>query len=113
MKNRRKEHRYRVRLAGKIFIENRVFQMESENVSVGGVRISLDRPLLEGADVNITLQLGKPENPGSPGTFTTSGTVIWCQEDILVGYQAGIRFSSQMNTARQRLATFLLAFTPG
>ena len=78
-------------------MENKSFSLETVNISENGVRITTDRPLLEGASITVELHLQK--NP-SLETFTAPGVVIWCQEGLDVGFDAGIAFSLPANTAR-------------
>ena len=93
MENRRKEQRFRVRTKGVVQLEGHKVRMLTENLSVSGARISLDRPLLEGAEVNLDLML-KAED--APFNLCISGTVVWCTEDMDAGFQAGIAFTSRM-----------------
>ena len=89
MENRRKDNRYRLRLKGFVRFEGRRLRVQTENISVSGARIALDRPLLEGASVTLDLPLS--EDPEARSIL--SGTVVWCTEDMEAGFQAGISFS--------------------
>ena len=79
----------------------------SENISEGGVRICLDFPLLEGSPVDIEIRLGRESSEGGATSFGSSGTVAWCNEDLDVGFQAGISFSSIDSTSLRALRGFL------
>ncbi len=98
MENRRKEQRYRVRSKGFVRLEGRKMNMQTENLSVGGARITLDRPLLEGAEVTLYLML-RQGTATSPLHLCMTGTVVWCNEDMDAGFQAGIAFSSPQRDA--------------
>lgn len=110
MKNRRRRQRFLVQVPGKVRAEGQTHAIESANLSVSGVRIVLDSPLLEGADVRISLKL--QNGPGEPIRWTTAGTVVWCQEDIVAGYQAGIRFEGAPEGKPFDLESFLADFEP-
>ncbi len=110
MENRRKKQRFRIQLPGKVRAEGQTYAIESANLSASGVRIVLDAPLLEGAEVKISLQLQEENRSGMPHRLTTAGTVVWCQEDIVAGYQAGIRFEGSPEGEPFDLESFLANF---
>ena len=91
MENRREKQRYNARIKGHLWIEGRKVAIETVNLSESGVRIVLDAPLLEGADVKLRLCMSL--NRGTQTELITgNGVVVWCNEDMDAGYQAGIRF---------------------
>ncbi len=91
MDNRRQKRRYRARLKGHLWFEGQKVSVETVNLSESGVRITLDMPLLEGSDVRLHLDVS-PNGVMKVEPIVANGVVVWCQEDIEVGYQAGIRF---------------------
>ena len=108
MENRRREQRYRVKITGRIRSEGEIHRVETENLSVNGVRITLDVPLLEGADVEIVLRLPGDGTGAKWHPFTTTGQVVWCAEHIAAGYQAGIRFTALQDARCRELGGILL-----
>ena len=67
--------------------------MQTENLSISGARITVERPLLEGAEVTLDLALKQGAAP-SPLRLSLDGTVVWCTEDLEAGFQAGIAFAT-------------------
>jgi hypothetical protein len=108
MNNRRKERRYQIKLAGKVRSEGTVHRIETENLSINGVRITLDMPLLEGAEVEIVLRLPGESAEQKWRPFTTTGEVVWCNEHIVAGFQAGIRFTALQDARCRELGGILL-----
>jgi hypothetical protein len=92
MDNRRKHFRYRLPLKGRLVVFGQQMRVHVENLSSGGLRASLDTPLLEGSDVEVELTLDPDVTQTTGNPFHTKGTVVWCVEDVDVGYQVGIRF---------------------
>ena len=112
MENRRRERRYPVKLNGKIRSEGEIFRVETENLSVNGVRITLDVPLLEGGDVEIVLRLPQESAEAAWRPFSTTGKVVWCTEHIEAGYQAGIHFTALQDERRRELGGVLVTCVP-
>ena len=108
MKNRRTEHRRKVSLLGKIRSNGQWHDVRARNMSVGGARIVLDFPLLEGSKVQIAF--GLPSDNGDATQLETLGLVIWCTEDMEVGFHAGIRFSPEVGDTQADLREFLEAY---
>lgn len=80
----------------------------SEDLSEGGVRLCVDIPLLEGSPVDVELRLPRDGNGSDVGTlFCSRGEVVWCTEDMDVGFQAGIRFSPAPAETVGELRSFL------
>ena len=112
MENRRKSQRRRVRMLGRLIAHGRLLTVSMENLSAGGVRIVLDMPLMEGAEVEISLSaVRRTDEPALAEPIDTRGTVAWCTEDMDVGFQAGIRFDSMAVGEKERLAEFLESLT--
>jgi hypothetical protein len=111
MENRRKQPRYRARLKGHIWTEGFKYPIETENLSASGVRISLDAPLLEGAEVRLSLNV--PLDGQTKTTpITVKGVVVWCNEDMDAGFQSGIRFSAIEDLLRRFLEGSLPSYAP-
>ncbi len=99
MENRRKETRYRILSKGFVKLNNHRIAMQTENISKTGVRISTDRPLLEGEDVLLELHLPRKKEGILP--MNILGTVVWCTEDMDAGFQIGISFSLNAKETEQ------------
>jgi hypothetical protein len=111
MKNRRKQPRYGARLKGHIWTEGFKYPIETENLSASGVRITLDAPLLEGAEVKLCLNVAiDGETETTP--ITVKGVVVWCNEDMDAGFQSGIRFSVIEDSQRRFLEGSLPSYAP-
>jgi c-di-GMP-binding flagellar brake protein YcgR len=111
MENRRRQQRYGARLRGHIWAEGQKLSLETLNLSASGVRISLDAPLLEGAEVKLRLQVSlSGSNKSEP--INVNGVVVWCNEDMEVGYQAGIRFDAISEDHRRYLEGSLPSYVP-
>jgi hypothetical protein len=111
MENRRRQQRYGARLKGYVWAEGRKASVETLNLSASGVRISLDAPLLEGAEVKLRLYVSLNGSTKSE-PITVSGVVVWCNEDMDVGFQAGIRFDAISDDHRQYLEGSLPSYAP-
>ena len=106
MENRRKERRYRIRRTGMIGDTAGAHAVETIDVSPTGARVALDRPLLEGADVMLSLHL--PESPFGE-RLNADAVVIWCAEGMDVGFEVGLRLNLP-DEDKTRLAAFLADF---
>lgn len=97
MENRRKELRYRVQSKGIIHAQGHRLRIQTENLSLSGARITSDRPLLEGDDITLDLPF-----KGSDGVenLQIPGTVVWCAEDMDVGFQAGLSLAPSPEDAQ-------------
>jgi hypothetical protein len=103
MENRRRETRYRIRCNGTVAVDGRKFSMETVNISQGGVRITLDRPLMEGISISIALRL---DDVLFDGPFVSAGHVVWCNEDMEAGFEAGVQLTPSKDMSK-RIGTFL------
>jgi hypothetical protein len=111
MDNRRKHQRHRVSLKGRLNTEGRPVTAQVDNLSEGGARVSLDAPLLEGSLVELYLKLPNGAG-GDRASLRAVGNVIWCQEHMDVGFQAGISFTSIANEMSEQLLTYLATREP-
>jgi uncharacterized protein (TIGR02266 family) len=107
MDNRRRHQRYRVSLAARLNADGPWVTAHADNLSQGGARFSLDAPLLEGSPVKVDLRLA-----GGGEAIRASGTVIWCNEHMDVGFQAGVSFADFDTATRERLDQFLASCKP-
>ena len=96
MVNRRRDKRYRFRCNGTLMLEGRGLDIESVNISHRGIRINLDKPLLEGTSVTLTMPLNRHL---FGGPFEALGTVVWCSEGMEVGFEAGIALNLTQETS--------------
>lgn len=103
MNNRRRDKRYRVQCNGALMLEGHRINIESVNISHRGIRINLDKPLLEGTPVTLTMPLN---NRLFNGPFEAPGVVVWCSEGMEVGFEAGILLKLSLETST-KLSTFL------
>lgn len=111
MKNRRRNQRYHAKRKGHVEFEGRQIPFETRNLSVSGARVLLDSPLLEGADVEIWIQMTiNGRDDITP--IQLRGTVIWCNEDMDVGFESGIRFNGVSNEQREYLTEALPSYPP-
>jgi hypothetical protein len=99
--------RYDVRLGAELRIEGRSLTGSTRNLSIGGVGLEIDRPIPEGALVQITLFVVEDdvEAEGARG-LELSGTVQWVAEGDR-GYSVGLKFSALTPAQTKSLATAL------
>jgi c-di-GMP-binding flagellar brake protein YcgR len=112
MKNRRKSQRHRISLNGHLFVHGHRISVQIENLSRGGTRISLDKPLMEGDEVEISFSLLQKSAHSSTDLFRASGTVIWISEDMDAGFQAGVRFEPLTPQIKELLNSQLESYPP-
>lgn len=88
-----------VRLSAEVKLESARLTGTTRNLSVGGVCIEIDRPIVEGAQLQLTLFMVEDgiETEGARG-LELVGTVQWTAEADR-GYALGIKFDNL--TARQ------------
>ncbi|MDD9951537.1 MAG: TIGR02266 family protein [Zetaproteobacteria bacterium] len=76
------------------------------NLGEGGVFVETKKPKAPGTELELTFTV-----PDSRESFTTKGTVIWCQEPVQVKEDVqpgmGIQFKSVTEEDRQILERFL------
>lgn len=108
MNSRRRERRYRIRCNGTLMLDGHRINIESVNISHQGIRINLDKPLLEGTMVTITMPLN---DLLFEGLFEAPGVVVWCGEGIEVGFEAGIILNLSQETST-KLFSFLETSPP-
>jgi hypothetical protein len=107
MDNRRRHQRYRVSLAARLSADGPWVPAHADNLSPGGARFSLDAPLLEGSPVEVDLRL-----PQGDAAVRVTGAVVWCNEHMDVGFQAGVSFGLLDAASRKRLDEFLATCKP-
>ena len=66
----------------------------------------LDSPVMDGVEIEIHIDLQGREI-GPDEKFSAQGTVVWCTEDLDVGFQVGVRFDAIENPASEVLKSFL------
>jgi hypothetical protein len=86
--------RFGIRLSAELKVEGRTLTGVTRDLSTGGVGLTLDRPLAEGAFVRVMLFVVEDdvEAEGAHGLDLT-GTVQWVAESDH-GYSVGIRFGT-------------------
>lgn len=111
MRERRIHHRVRVLLPTLVRARGQMLMAQTENLSVGGVRIALDSPLLENSSVTVSIRNAKRSPKGTEEEiFFATGEVVWCIEDDEAGFLAGIQFTSIEGDGRERLELFIDTF---
>jgi len=106
--------RYDIRLGAELRVEGRTLTGNTKNLSTGGVGLEIDRPIPEGALVQITLFVVEDdvEAEGARG-LELSGTVQWVAEGDR-GYAVGLKFSTLTPAQNKALSSALqsLGVTP-
>jgi hypothetical protein len=62
---------------------------------------------MEGTDIEIDFNLKPDPSSDASNSFHTTGTVVWCNEDMDCGYQSGIHFNLVDLSAQKQLTSFL------
>ena len=108
--NKRAHRRYAVEVAAEVELRGETVVASTENLSQGGVALTLDREVPEGASLSVTLFLTQDgiEDPDEE-PFEAKASVVWCAERDDGGYAAGVRFSGVSAMQEKQLERFLAA----
>lgn len=109
--DKRQDRRYSVQLTAELTIDGDVVTAATRNVSASGVALDLQRPLPDGATVDITLFLTQDgiEDPHEE-PFESPATVMWAAESDTPGtYIAGVQFVEVSAGQKVQLDRFLAA----
>lgn len=108
--NARKFPRYLVEVAAEVHIDGAVVAASTQNVSVGGAALLMDRALPQGSTVEISLFLTQDgiEDPDEE-PFSAKGTVQWVAERDAGIFAAGVRFVAVSPPQVAHLERFVVA----
>lgn len=109
--DKRQDRRYSVKLAAEITVDGDVVVAATRNVSASGVAVDLERPLTDGATVDVALFLTQDgiEDPHEE-PFESPATVMWAAESDTPGtYIAGVQFVDVNAEQKAQLERFLAA----
>ena len=106
----RQHPRFRVEVAAELTLGHHTVAAATQNVSEGGVGLSLSRPLEDGAVFQLTLFLTQDgiEDPDEE-PFEAQATVAWTAPSDDGNHMAGVRFGPLTPAQRQQLQRFLAA----
>ncbi len=110
--NARKFPRYVVEVAAEVHLDGAVVAASTQNVSVGGAALLIDRVLAQGSTVEISLFLTQDgiEDPDEE-PFMAKGTVQWVAERGKGIYATGVRFVSVSPPQAEHLERFVVAIS--
>ena len=110
----RKHRRYSVELAAEVEIRGETVVASTNNVSVGGVGLVVDREVNEGAELAVTLFLTQDgiEDPDET-PFEAKATVAWTAVQEAGTWIAGVRFAKVSPAQAAQLERFLGKLDPG
>jgi len=108
--NARRHERYAVEVAAEIHLAGQVVAASTQNVSLGGVALLLDRALPEGGTVELSLFLTQDgiEDPDEE-PFSAQAAVQWIAEREAGVYAAGVRFIAVSPPQAAHLERFVAA----
>ena len=106
--NRRREKRYEVSVTAELLVGDDVLEGQTRNMSATGVSVEIERELVDGAQVELTLLLtqGGVEDPTAE-PLEVEATVMWCAAKEDGGAMAGLRFEELNQIQKGRLAALL------
>ncbi len=101
--------RYNIRLSAELQVDGKLVTGVTQNLSTGGVCLSIDRPIVEGSTVKLKLFVveDEVESEGARGLDLT-GTVQWAAESER-GWTVGLKFSALTPAQTAALARALAA----
>jgi c-di-GMP-binding flagellar brake protein YcgR len=108
--NRRAHDRFEAEVAAEIEVAGEVYEGETRDVSMGGVKVLVSASVDEGSPVVLTLILthdgieAPDEDP-----FETEATVMWAVPTDTGGAMLGLRFVDVAASQAKRLSRFLAA----
>jgi hypothetical protein len=115
MDNRRIHQRFDTSLSVEIYTGRGVIPAHANNLSQGGLGITLDVPLPVQAQVGLSMFLveeGIEDERTAP--LNVVGQVCWCNQEPSSGrFQAGIRFAQIQAAEVERLGLFLARLRGG
>lgn len=79
------------------------FKCVTHDINSQGLRLQLDKPLEAGAAIKVRFEL--EDHRLQP--FDVQGKIIWCQENPLKGYWAGVLFSEITDKQREQIDKFV------
>jgi len=108
MDNRREHPRFDVAVAVELSMAGDVIPCEGKNLSVGGVGVSVNRRMAEGAPtvVNLFLIEDGIEDATSP-SLNLKATVMWTAETSPGRWEAGMRFQALSPQQQALIQKFL------
>lgn len=108
MDNRRAHDRFEAEVAAEVEFEGEIFEGETRDVSMGGVKVLVGGAVDEGRSILLTLILTEDgiESPNED-PFETEATVMWAAPSDTGGSMLGLRFISVAPDQAKRLARFL------
>lgn len=110
----RKHRRYAVELAAEVEIRGEMLVAATNNVSVGGVGLVVDREVPEGSELAVTLFLTQDgiEDPDE-NPFEAKAVVAWSAVQDAGTWIAGVRFEKVSPAQAAQLERFLGKLDPG
>jgi len=110
MQNRRAYERHAAEVAAEVEVDGEVFEGETRDVSLGGVKVLVSAPIDEGSAVLLTLILTEDgiEDPDED-PFEVEATVMWAAPSDTGGAMLGLRFGEVAADQSKRLSRFLAA----
>ncbi len=106
--NRREHPRFNTALSVEVFTSKGVLAAEGNNLSQGGLGITLDSPLDIESEVGLSMFLiedGIEDEQTAP--LNIKGVVCWSTEAQPSGHQAGMRFISMTALDLEKIQFFL------
>lgn len=106
---RQRPPRYAIRLSAELKLDAHTVTGTTRNLSLGGVCVEIDRPVVEGKLIRLTLFIVEDdiEAEGARGLDVT-GTVQWTAESER-GYAVGIKFGKLTGAQETALGNALKA----
>lgn len=110
----RKHRRFPVELAAEVSIRGETVVASTQNVSVGGVGLVVDREVKEGAELSVTLFLTQDgiEDPDEQ-PFEAKAVVQWAAVQDAGTWVTGVKFQTVTPTQKALLERFLSKVDPG
>ncbi len=108
MTNTRTEPRFSIQVVAEISVGGEVMVSSTQNISLGGAAIVLDRQLTPGAKVGVSLFLTQDgiEDPDEE-PLDTEATIAWCKPGLKGTFTAGLKLVELKPVEKQRLAHFI------
>jgi len=110
----RKHRRVPVELAAEVSIRGETVVASAQNVSVGGVGLTVDREVMEGAELAVTLFLTQDgiEDPDEQ-PFEAKAIVQWATVQDAGTWITGVKFATVSAAQKALLERFLSKVDPG
>lgn len=114
MENTRQHPRHDISVSVEVFHQDQLLLADGNNLSQGGIGITLDVPLPEKVIIGLSMFLTEDDiEEEKTEPLNVHAQIIWCTEQQPSGFVAGLRFVDLDAAQSQKLKLFLWRLTHG